>query len=187
MSSGNPPARVAPTRGRPTSVGPRDRPTSVGHGIHLARRFFTSLSARQPDADDLRWARSQLSDAEWALWQQMGVRDQRHSIQVARGYVGRRPAATAAEVAGALLHDVGKVAGGLGTFARVVARLAGPRTRRLREYHEHETIGAEMAAAAGCSPVTVALVRGVARDEETARAPELPAMISTLRDADDAT
>ena len=159
----------------------------VGHAAHLARRFFTSLSSRPPAADDLEWARRQLSDDQRALWERMSVRDQRHTLRVARNYVARRPLAAADEIAGALLHDVGKVAGDLGTFTRVLARLVGPRTRRLREYHDHEAIGAALAAAAGSSFVTVALVRGVADETETVRAPELPAMITALRDADDAT
>ncbi len=63
-------------------------------------------------------------------------------------------------MAGALLHDVGKTASGLGTLRRVVATLVGPRTDRLRRYHDHEAIGADMAARAGSDPVTVALIRG---------------------------
>ena len=63
-------------------------------------------------------------------------------------------------MAGALLHDVGKTAAGFGTLARVVATVVGPRTKRLREYHDPEAIGAARAEAAGSDPVTVALVRG---------------------------
>ena len=63
-------------------------------------------------------------------------------------------------MAGALLHDVGKVEAGLGTFSRVVATVVGPRTRRFRLYHDHEALGARLAAAAGADVVTVALIEG---------------------------
>ncbi len=72
----------------------------------------------------------------------MPAADQRHSIEVARRFLDRRPDASVAEMAGALLHDTGKVEAGLGTFTRVVATVVGPRTRRFRLYHDHEAIGA---------------------------------------------
>ena len=90
----------------------------------------------------------------------MAAADRRHSIEVARRFLARRPDATAAEMAGALLHDAGKVEAGLGTFSRVVATVVGPRTRRFRLYHDHEAIGARLADAAGSDPLTVALIEG---------------------------
>ena len=81
--------------------------------------------------------------------------------------VGRRFASMGSwsreETAAALLHDIGKLDSGLGTAARVVATVVGPRTKRFGRYHDHERIGAEMLAAAGSSPVTVDLVRGNGR------------------------
>jgi hypothetical protein len=127
---------------------------------HLARRFVRSLSPAEPPADEAAWATGHLSPGERALWQSMAVADRRHSIEVARRFVARRPAAPREEVAGALLHDVGKVEAGLGTFGRVVATVVGPRTPRSRRYHEHEAIGARLATAAGSSPATVALIEG---------------------------
>ena len=90
----------------------------------------------------------------------MAAADQRHSIEVARRFLDRRPDASAAEMAGALLHDTGKVEAGLGTITRVVATVVGPRTQRFRLYHDHEAIGARLAAAAGSDPLTVALIEG---------------------------
>ncbi len=87
--------------------------------------------------------------------------DRRHSIDVARRFASVRPAATHDELAGALLHDVGKVESGLGTWGRVVATVVGPRTSRFRTYHDHERIGAEWLAACGSDPTTVELVLGV--------------------------
>ena len=129
-------------------------------GAHLGRRFVTSLSSAAPAPEDVAWAGTHLAPGERALWDRMTPDDRRHSIEVARRFVARRPAVTPAEIAGALLHDVGKIEAGLGTFGRVVATVVGPRTARLRRYHDHEAIGARLAAAAGADPVTVALVAG---------------------------
>jgi hypothetical protein len=127
---------------------------------HLVRRFVTSLSRQPPTAEAEAWAQGWLTAGEGELWAAMPAADRRHAIDVARQFVARRPQASRGEIAGALLHDVGKVSSRLGTFGRVAATLVGPRTRRFRLYHEHEAIGATMAAQAGSEQVTVALIRG---------------------------
>lgn len=127
---------------------------------HLAARFVTSLPSTAPPARDEAWVDRHLLDAERRLWIGLSNQDRRHSIAVARRFVTRRPDATRAEVAGALLHDIGKLQCGLGTFGRVVATLVGPRTARFRAYHDHEEIGAAMVAAAGSPLATVELVAG---------------------------
>jgi hypothetical protein len=133
----------------------------VAHRVgHLARRFAGSLGNRPPAAADDAWAAAHLAPGEQALWGRMGNADRRHSIEVARRFVARRPGATPAEVAGALLHDCGKVEAGLGTLGRVAATVAGPRTARFRAYHDHEAIGARLALAAGSDAATVALIEG---------------------------
>jgi hypothetical protein len=126
---------------------------------HLARRFLGSLSRRPPPTADRDWAHSWLREGERELWDSMPAVDRRHSVEVARRFHERRPA-DREEIAGALLHDVGKTASGFGTLSRVIATIVGPRTKRFREYHDHEAIGAAMAEAVGSDPVTVALVRG---------------------------
>ena len=125
---------------------------------HLALRFVTSLSARPPEPAEEVWAESQLMSGEVALWRRMSNQDRRHSAKVARRFVEARPDATRAEIAGALLHDVGKIECGLGTWGRVVASVVGPRTERFRLYHDHEHIGAVLAEAAGSDPATVELI-----------------------------
>jgi hypothetical protein len=127
---------------------------------HLARRFASSLSLRPPSAADEEWARRWLTDEEIGLWAAMPPADRRHAVEVTRRFRNLRSDATRAQMAGALLHDVGKVQSGLGTFGRVAATIVGPRTRRFRDYNDHERIGADMAARAGADPVTVALIRG---------------------------
>jgi hypothetical protein len=128
--------------------------------LHLARRWLGSLSRRRPSADDFAWVRDQLLPVERAMWHRFGVADQRHTIGVARRFVDRRPEASRAEVAGALLHDIGKLDAGLGTTMRVVATVVGPRTSRFARYHDHERIGAEWLTQAGSDPATVELVLG---------------------------
>jgi len=131
--------------------------TSVAH---LARRFVTSLSRTPPPAADVEWAVGHLLPAEAELWAAMTVQDRRHSILVARRFVAFAPHARRPEVAAALLHDVGKLASGLGTLGRVLATVLGPRTARFRTYHDHERLGAEMLDAAGSPSATVELVQG---------------------------
>lgn len=127
---------------------------------HLAPRFIGSLPPTPPPVDDEVWVDRHLRPAERALWVQLSNQDRRHSIAVARRFVEVRPHATRAEIAGAVLHDVGKIECGLGPFGRVVATLVGPRTPRFASYHDHEDIGARLVADADADPVTVQLVAG---------------------------
>jgi response regulator RpfG family c-di-GMP phosphodiesterase len=128
--------------------------------VHLVRRFVTSLSRQPPSASETAWALGQLLKSEAELWQQMTVQDRRHSILVARRFLECAPDASRPEVAAALLHDIGKLASGLGTLSRVAATIVGPRTNRFEKYHDHERLGAEMLAAVGSATVTVELVCG---------------------------
>jgi hypothetical protein len=103
--------------------------TRVRRASHLARRFFGSLRTGGPRPADNAWVASVLQPDELALWSQLSNPDRRHSVAVARR-VQRVLANGAADteqrwLAAALLHDVGKVDAGLGTFARVGATLAG--------------------------------------------------------------
>jgi hypothetical protein len=134
---------------------------------HLTRRWATSVSRREPPLEDTEWAESFLLDGELALWRSLTAADRRHAITV-----GRRFAASAArpeedwtrdEIAGALLHDIGKLESSLGTSGRVLATIIGPRTGRFRRYHDHERIGADMLVAAGSTAATIDLVRGTGR------------------------
>ncbi len=125
---------------------------------HLALRFFGSLSGRPPDVAHEVWAEDHLLPGEVELWRQLSNQDRRHSAKVARRFEAARPEATRAEIAGALLHDVGKIECGLGTWGRVVASIVGGRTERFRLYHDHEHIGSVLAERAGSDPATVELI-----------------------------
>lgn len=133
---------------------------------HLTKRFFGSLSSREPHPDDIEWAHGWLLPGETALWDQMTVEDRRHTIRVSRAYFQIRPAASRDEVAAALLHDIGKIRSGLGTLGRVLAKVIGPRTRRFRVYHDHEPLGAAMLRDAGSSPLTISMIDGTCEQIE---------------------
>ncbi len=147
----------------------------VAHARHLVSRFAGSLSRRPPGAAAAAWALGHLSPAEAELWMRLGPADQRHSIAVARATIARLfPAAEGGEqggaevalVAGALLHDIGKLDTGLGVTGRVVATVwraaRGPAALvgqgAVARYLRHEQTGAEWCRARGSDPMVVALV-----------------------------
>lgn len=131
---------------------------------HLVRRFLGSLKPGGPPPADEAWARDVLLAGERPLWARMSGPDRRHAVGVARrAEAALGPRATRPVVAAALLHDVGKVEAGLGTFARVGATLlAGVvgrerlchRPGRIGRYLRHDVLGAELLAAAGSDPLT---------------------------------
>jgi hypothetical protein len=127
---------------------------------HLIARFVTSLPANSPSVADEIWADDHLTKGERSLWVQLSNQDRRHSIAVAQRFVEDRPEATVPEIAGALLHDVGKIECRLGTFGRVAGTLIGPRGKRFAAYHDHEAIGAGMAANVGSEAATIELIAG---------------------------
>jgi len=133
---------------------------------HLSARFVTSLPPTPPSIADEIWVDEHLTAGERTLWVQLSNQDRRHSAAVARRFVAVRPDASRAEIAGAILHDVGKIDCDLGTFGRVAATLLGPRMSSFESYHDHEAIGAAMAERAGSDPATVELIaqRGPAYD-----------------------
>lgn len=90
--------------------------------------------------------------------------DRRHAVGVARAVAEQLgPSATRPVLAAALLHDVGKIEAGLGTFARVPATLLGMVARdrlirrdgRLGRYLRHDVIGGRLLADAGSDGLTV--------------------------------
>jgi len=143
--------------------------------VHLVRRWWGSLSSAPPTATDQRWAEERLTSGEIVLFATMSAPDRRHAITVARRFEMLLPDASRDQLAAALLHDVGKTVSDLSTFERVVATLVGGRTRRLRQYRDHEVFGLEMCREAGSSEQTLALLRGDDRAE----------IVDALRRADD--
>ena len=134
----------------------------MAHVSHLARRFVGSLSTRPPSDADERWVVEHLVEGEIALWRQMSKPDRRHAVGVARDVVVLLgTSATPDVIAAALLHDVGKIDSGLGTFARVAATLVDRRDGGggFARYRRHDEIGARLLANAGSAPLTIAWAR----------------------------
>lgn len=146
---------------------------SVGH---LVRRFVGSLAPRRLSVDEAAWVASHLEPSEAELWDRMTRADRRHAVAVARrAEATLGDDATRPVMAAALLHDVGKVEAGLGTYGRVMATLSAKvagrdmaeawsqtrgMTRRIGLYLRHEELGADLLRLAGSDPRTVALVAG---------------------------
>lgn len=147
----------------------------MGSWGHLAARFAGALSPAGPPPADEAWARAALLPGEAALWARMSGPDRRHAVGVARDAEvrlgGRQPREV---VAAALLHDVGKVESGTGTWARVAITLAaiaagrerlaawgaagrpGSTRHRVGAYLAHDRLGADLLRAAGSHPLTSA-------------------------------
>lgn len=167
---------------------------------HLVTRFAGSLRTGPLPSTDEVWARRRLLPGERELWYRLSNPDRRHAVAVARDVVDRLgPDVDRAVVAAALLHDVGKLASGLGTPARVAATLvwtvagedtarrwaARPpgRTRRFGQYHLHPELGAELLRDAGSDDLTSSWA---AEHHLPASQWTLPAEVATvLKDCDD--
>jgi hypothetical protein len=134
--------------------------SALSRARHLAKRFATSLVPGGPPFEAEAWVAGVLSEAEVGLWRRMSGPDRRHAVGVARrveAALGEQ--ATPPVLAAALLHDVGKVRSGLGTFGRVAATLAPVRSPRMEQYRRHPELGAELLELAGSDPLTVTWAR----------------------------
>ena len=165
---------------------------------HRIRRFACQLTITCPPEDVC--ARQLLPEVALALFRSMSVADQQHSLRVLLTL--RKAGTWPGEVEqAALLHDVGKSQARLTLFHRVagvlletlasrwLARLAvteaAPWRYPFYVYVHHAEIGAALCAQAGCSPVTMALVRAHQGHDLAALPPELHAALSALRQADE--
>lgn len=160
---------------------------------HLARRYAGSLSRAEPAADDERWAVSHLQGGELVLWRRMSAADRRHAIGVARSLridvdSEERPDVVAA----ALLHDVGKVASGLGPNGRAMATLWSAvvgRSRattgegRVSRYLRHDAIGARLLDLHHARPLAIVWAADHHRPRAAWRVP--PDIGDALKAADD--
>lgn len=127
---------------------------------HLVKRFLSSLCAKPLTAIERAWVGDVLSVREHDLWRTQAFVDRRHSYDIARRFVVIRPQASRDEIAGALLHDIGKIDADLGIVARVIATVLPLSTPRFSAYHHHQQRGAQMLALIGCSEITISLVAG---------------------------
>lgn len=148
---------------------------------HLVRRFLGSLRPGGPGPHAEGWVKSRLLPGEHELWCRMSGADRRHAVGVAErveralGHEATRPV-----LAAALLHDVGKIESGLGTYGRVVATLSAKVAgagmadtwrkqrgfaRRVGLYLHHDQLGGDLLELAGSDPLTVAWTREHHRPE----------------------
>ncbi len=134
---------------------------------HLAGRFLGSLRPGGPSEADRAWVEAVLEPAEYGLWARQPGYDRRHSAGVARqveaALAGGPHAGDTRWLACARLHDIRKLAAGLGIAGRVLATLVGRATdgavadweehrglrRRLALYLRHPELGADMIQLAG--------------------------------------
>jgi hypothetical protein len=158
---------------------------------YRVRQFGSAVATRgRPLAEVERTeVRAWLPTAAWPLFEGMPRNDQRHSLNVLRTLAAAGHDDPALMQA-ALLHDAAKSTGGVMLWHRVAvvllkavrpgwpARMAGrpaPRRSDLRYPFwasvNHPRLGAEMAAAAGCDPLAVTLIR---RHQETSGGAEEP-------------
>lgn len=171
---------------------------------HLVRRFVGSLRPGGPKPADTDWVASILLPGELALWSKLPNADRRHSAAVARRVeftlAGTAHAGESRWLAAALLHDVGKLDAGLGTFGRVGATMAGAAaghdmadawsskrgiTRRVGLYLRHPELGETRIRVAGGREEVAQWARvhhEPARWSESGIPPEV---VAALHDADD--
>jgi hypothetical protein len=153
--------------------------------VYRIRQFWLAVDG-VPDPDDLLLARSFLTAQQMELFQRMQLCEQAHSLQVyktlTQGYTDETGNGWDDLLVAALLHDVGKNRYPLSLWERVeivIARALLPDKSRAwgaapngapggKEpgwrkpfiiAEQHAEWGAEMAAAAGASPLAVALIR----------------------------
>jgi putative nucleotidyltransferase with HDIG domain len=145
---------------------------TLGEAGHLARRFWWTLRATPPSAEDDAWACAQLAPAQAALWRAQHGLDRRHTVAVARRVLDAAASADVAAAGGppswlveaALLHDVGKAEARLGVAGRTVAtvlELVGVRTApgAVGRYLRYTERGAELLSGSGARPEVVAWAR----------------------------
>ena len=145
--------------------------------LYRVSQFFRALTARDLVPEEWDEVSSVLSPSQLRLFQRMTIGDQRHSLQVMQTLATKGNTNRDLLVA-TLLHDVGKSFYPLRLWERPVvvlirhfrpesAVLWGRPTEReswgwkrpFVVYEQHPVWGADMAEAAGCSPLTVWLIR----------------------------
>jgi hypothetical protein len=168
---------------------------------YRVRQFLRAVTARRAISEERieRTTRS-LTPKARALFARQAPQDQRHALAVYETL--RQEGHTHQDLlAAALLHDVGKAATRLPAWRRglfVLAERFLPRVleqtvrgqsgswqRLLADYTEHAEIGARWAEEAGCSPITVSLIRRHEEQLETCQTEE-DRLLLTLQAADGA-
>lgn len=165
-----------------------------------ARAFGGAHSRATNTSTDHSMAQAVLPDAAYKLFEEMPPGDRTHVLCVLRALREKGPVLPDVEQA-ALLHDVGKVGGGLtllhralivllsGVNAHWLDRLGTPDPVSWRYpfyvHGHHAELGARRCEQAGCSPLLVALVRHHESALDIVDDPGLREQLAVLRMADD--
>ncbi len=168
---------------------------------HRVEQFLRALTARRRiNKPRMEQVARTLSPEAQALFVKQAPQDQCHALTV---YETLRQRGHTNEdlLAAALLHDVGKAAAQLPAWQRgvfVLIQHLVPRTldrltdgqadgwrRALARYASHAETGARWAEAAGCSPLTVELIRRHQQQLSTCRTTE-DHLLAALQAGDDA-
>jgi len=168
--------------------------------FHLAKRFWFSLKPKKLSEENLFWVRSHLSENEFVYWEKLSLADQRHSFLVTKQAESEIGEQGKEFIAAALLHDIGKLESGFGTFGRVFATLCcflfplrkmekwTERTkglrRRLVDYAKHPALGAELLRGIGSQQQTITWVLEHHSDREKWVTPKEIAEILSSSDGD---
>ena len=175
---------------------------SLGRVRYRTRQFFLALRAAA-DPIYLEQARSLLPPAQIALFARMQSSEQAHAVSVYRQLVEQGETSPDLLTA-ALLHDVGKSLSPMHLWERVLIVLAkaafpalsrrwgnlpaegyGGWKRAFVVAEQHPAWGAALAAEAGCSAPTVALIRLHQELVSTATDAEIGRLLSKLQAVDD--
>ena len=166
--------------------------------VYRLRQFLLRARPRGPSIDRER-ARAVLPEGAYRLFEKMSPGDRAHALCVAR-LLRRRGQITPEVEQAALLHDVGKVGGGLALPYRglvvILNRINGhwldhlakadPASWRYPFYVHlhHAELGACWCERAGCPALTVALVRHHESALDSVGDPVLAEKLARLQQAD---
>jgi hypothetical protein len=168
---------------------------------YRVEQFLRALTARHSISEQrIEQATRILTPQARAVFARQPPQDQAHALAVYDTLV-REGHSSQDLLAAALLHDVGKAAAHLPAWQRglyvlvevfaphLLARAdrgqTGGRWRSISDYARHAEIGARWAKDAGCSPLTVALIRGHEEQADSGEAVE-GRLLSILQAADGA-
>lgn len=156
-----------------------------GSWLHLSKRFFGAVVARDLDDSEVQTIRDIVSTTEFTLFMEQRPVDRRHGYESALYAIGA--GATNAVVRAAAMHDVAKRHARLGVVGRVIASILiklGITVRgRFETYRRHGPIGAEELESAGSPTIVVEY----ARSHHAGRPPDVdPAVWKLLLAADEA-
>jgi len=162
-------------------------------------QFFRALTARVSE-EEVERAICALTPKAQVLFRCQTIQDQRHALAV-YGALRRAGHTNPHLLAAALLHDAGKAAARLSPVHRsiivLLGRLAPSLLARLSQgeprfwnrpfvvHAQHPQTGARWAEEAGCSPLTVALIRRH-EEKQIVVQTEQDRLLAVLQAADDA-